>query len=157
VAQNRAGERPFSPVSSSALTDEDVAKVSDRAVQWYAGLAQAPVILIIGLDLTTVAAIDRDQPRIGVTAGASVYPFVHNILLLARARGLGGVLTTFASGVEPQIQQIVGFPKDTAVAALVPLGHPQRVLTKLRRDPVTSFARWDSWDGSPVGTQIASS
>jgi nitroreductase len=151
VAQGKLGELPFSTVAPTAVTDQDVAQVGDAAVQWYAGLADAPVILVVGLDRNRVAAVDLDVPRIGVTAGASVYPFVHNILLLARGRGLAGVLTTFASGVESDIQSIVGFPPDVAVAALVPLGYPRKVVRRLRREPVSSFARWDRWDGRPVG------
>ena len=54
----------------------------------------APVLLVVCLDLSVVAASDQDLDRIGVISGASVYPFVWNVLLAARNEGYGGVLTT---------------------------------------------------------------
>jgi hypothetical protein len=38
------------------------------------------------------------------------------------------------------------------LAAVVPLGYPTRALTKLTRNPVEDFARWERWDGPPVQT-----
>lgn len=56
---------------------------------------------------------------------------------------------------EPQVQRVVGFPAQVAIAAVVPLGEPTQVLTKLRRDPVESFARFDHWTGPPVQVAAA--
>ncbi len=57
-------------------------------------------------------------------AGASVYPFVWNILLAARNEGYGGVLTTMAVAEEPGVRELLGIPDDHAVAAVLPLGQP---------------------------------
>lgn len=150
VAEREHGEQPFSVLADTAVTDAQVAAVPDAAVAWYAQLAEAPVILVIGLDLRTSAALDKNLSRPGIVAGASIYPFVHNILLAARDRGMTGVMTTFAAGAEPRIQQLVGFPAEIALCAVVPIGYPVRTITKLRRRPVSSFARWDRWDGEPI-------
>jgi nitroreductase len=85
-----------------------------------------------------------------VISGASVYPFVWNILLAARNEGLGGVLTTFAAAREPDVQRLVGAPEQLAFAALVPLGRPVRQLTRLRRNPVATFATLERFDGPPL-------
>lgn len=150
VAEQRLGERPYNTVVRSRATEADVAAVPDHDIQWYLDLAQAPVMLVVGLDLSLVASIDRDLDRIGVVSGGSVYPFVHNILLAARARGLGGVLTTFAAGAEPAVKELLSLPASVAVSALVPLGYPERVVTRLSRRPVREFARWESWTGEPI-------
>ena len=47
-------------------------------------IAQAPVVLVVGVDLRVVASMDQDLSRVGVVSGASIYPFVWNILLAAR-------------------------------------------------------------------------
>jgi nitroreductase len=77
-----------------------------------------------------------------------VYPFVWNLLLAARNEGLGGALTTFLAGKEPEAQEVLGLPAHVAVAAMVPLGHPSRQLTKLSRRPVETFATVDRYDGA---------
>lgn len=150
VAERAVGHNPLNTVVPSPVTDAQVAAVPDEAVAWFANLAAAPVVLVIGVDLSVVASVDAALDRVGVVSGASIYPFVQNVLLAARSRGLGGVLTTFSAAGESEVQQRVGFPSHVAIAAVVPLGEPTRVLTTLRRDPVEAFARFDHWDGPPV-------
>ena len=48
--------------------------------------------------------------RVGVVAGASVYPLVWNILLAARNEGFGGTITTMAVAEEPALKQLLGIP-----------------------------------------------
>ncbi len=45
--------------------------------------------------------------------GASIYPFCWNVLLAARRRGLGGVMTTFLSRAEPAAVPFLGSPNTT--------------------------------------------
>jgi nitroreductase len=150
VAQQRLGERAFNSVEPSSVTDADVAAVGPESLQWYRNLARAPVVLVIGVDLRLVAAIDATLDRVGVVSGASIYPFVHNVILAAHARGMAGALTTFAVGAEGTVKELLGLASSVALAAVVPLGYPTRVLTKLTRNPVEDFARWERWDGPPV-------
>ena len=150
VAESMAGHNPANTITPSPVTDEHVAAVGDEQLAWFRGLAQAPVLLVIGVDLSVVASVDAGLDRVGVASGASIYPFVHNVLLVARSRGLAGALTTFAAAGEPEVQELVGFPSHVAIAAVVPLGRPTKVLTRLRRNPVDSFARFERWDGPPV-------
>ncbi len=69
--------------------------------------------------------MDRDLDRIALTPGASVYPFCWSILLAARQRGLGGVMTTFLSRVEPAAAPELGLPDHHALAATIFLGVPE--------------------------------
>jgi nitroreductase len=150
VAQGRRGERGFNTIHPSGVTDAEVEAVDLAAVQWYRDLALAPVVLVIGVDLRLVASIDAGLARVGLVSGASIYPFVHNVLLAAHARAMAGVITTFAVGAEDEVKAIVGFEPSVALAAVVALGYPARVLTKLTRNPVEDFARWDHWTAEPV-------
>lgn len=150
VAERSAGHDPANTITPSPVTDEQVAAVTDEQLAWFRGLADAPVLLVIGVDLSVVASVDAGLDRVGVASGASIYPFVHNVLLVARSRGLAGALTTFSSAREPEVQELVGFPPHVAIAAVVPLGHPTRVVTRLSRHPVETFARVERWDGPPV-------
>jgi len=80
-----------------------------------------------------------------VISGASIYPFVWNLLLAARDHGLGGALTTVCSGVEGEGERLLGFPPEVALAAVVPLGYPVKQLTKLSRKPVGELLRYERW------------
>jgi nitroreductase len=80
-----------------------------------------------------------------------VYPFVHSILLAARGRGLGGVMTTFLARAEDAARPLLGLPDDWAIASMVCLGHPVRRATKLSRRPVRELAFVDRFDGPAFG------
>lgn len=113
-----------------------------------------PVVLAVAADLRSIAMMDGALDRPPVTGGASVYPFCWSILLAAREHGLGGVLTTFLSRVEPAIAPGLGLPEHHALVATVFLGHPVHQPTRLRRHPVSSFTTIDRFDGAvfdPVG------
>mgnify|MGYP001216140028 CR=1 FL=1 len=106
-----------------------------------------PVVLAVAADLRSIAMMDGNLDRPPVTGGASIYPFCWSILLAAREHGLGGVLTTFLSRAEPTIAPRLALPDDHALVATIFLGRPVHQNTKLRREPVNSFATIDRFDG----------
>jgi nitroreductase len=110
-------------------------------------IASVPVVLAVAVDLGRVSMMDRDLDRKGVVGGGSVYPFCWSILLAARERGLGGVLTTFLSKREPEAAPLLGLPDGHALVATIFLGHPVHQPTKLKRLPVEAFATLDRFDG----------
>jgi acyl-CoA synthetase (AMP-forming)/AMP-acid ligase II len=48
---------------------------------------------------------------------------------------------------EDTVRELLGLPLSVALAAFVPLGHPDKVITKLTRNPLPEFAHWETWDG----------
>ena len=92
-------------------------------------------------------SMDKDLERPPITGGGSIYPFCWSILLAARARGLGGVMTTFLSRAEPAAGPALGLPPDHALAATIFLGYPVDQPTRLRRRGVAAFATIDRFDG----------
>jgi len=112
-------------------------------------ITEIPVVLTVAADLRLIAMMDRDLDRVPITGGASIYPFCWNLMLAARARGLGGVITTFLARAEPAARSIIGLPPASAIAATIFIGHPVHQPTRLRRDPVESFTTIDSFDGEP--------
>jgi nitroreductase len=113
-------------------------------------IERVPVVLSIAANLNKIALMDGDLGRPPITGGASIYPFCWSILLAARARGLGGVLTTFLSRAEPLAAPTLGLPADHAIVASIFLGHPVHLNTRLRRAPVIDFATVDRFDGAPL-------
>ncbi|OMC53015.1 nitroreductase [Mycobacterium sp. IS-2888] len=148
TAQLAKGESPWNPLQPSAI-DRSTIEATEPPPQMSAPLREAPVTLVICLDLAVVAATDQDLDRIAVVPGASVYPFAWNVLLAARNEGYGGVLTTMAVAEEPRVKELLGVPDTFAIAAILPLGKPVREVTKLRRRPVAEFATCERFDGPP--------
>ncbi|REJ73435.1 MAG: nitroreductase [Acidobacteria bacterium] len=147
VAQLRAGENPWNPFEPPSVTAEEIAAVQ---LDWplLDTLPTAPALLVVCIDLRVVAAMDQDLPRVGIIGGASIYPFVWNILLAARNEGYGGTITTFLTAQEPAVRDLLGLPDHVAVAAMLPLGRPVKQLTKLSRKEVVEFTRRERWDGA---------
>ena len=148
AAQLANGESPWNPLQPAGI-DASTIEATEVPAHLSASLRQAAVVLVICLDLGVAAATDQDLDRVGVVSGASVYPFVWNVLLAARNEGYGGVLTTMAVAEEPRVKGLLGVPDSYAIAAVVPLGKPVRQVTKLRRRPVPEFVTCDRFDGAP--------
>ena len=146
-AQVQAGENPWNAVSETTVTADVIASTPPpaRLMEPY---KKASCLLAITLDLRVVASTDQYLDRVGVISGASIYPFVWNILLAARQAGFGGTITTLPAAEEPGVQKLLGLPSYVAVAAIVPLGKPVRQLTKLKRRSVEEIATCDTFNGA---------
>jgi nitroreductase len=148
-AQRLAGETPWSAYAPSRVTDEQVDQTTAPAA-FIEPVRKAAVVLVVCVDLRAVAALDKDLDRVGMVAGASVYPFVWNILLAARNEGFGGTITTMAVAEEPALKALLGIPDPYAVAAVVPLGKPMKQLRKLTRAEVGELTHLEHWEGGPL-------
>src|SRR5437773_3210723 len=83
-----------------------------------------------------------------VAAYTSIFPAVQNLLLAARALGLGTTLTTLHRGFESDLKALLEVPAAVEVVAIVPLGHPADRFGPTRRKPVARVAFRDRW-GKP--------
>jgi nitroreductase len=153
AAQLAIGESPWNPLQPAGV-DASTIEATEAPEHLSASLRQAAVVLVVCVDLAVVAATDQDLDRVGMVSGASVYPFVWNVLLAARNEGYGGVLTTMAVAEEPRVRTLLGIPDSYAIAAVVPLGKPVRNVTKLRRRPVAEFVTRERFDGAPFAASL---
>ena len=149
AAQVALGESPWNTIDA---TKADAATIerTPPPPHLFEPYLKAPVVVIVCVDLKVVASMDQYLPRVGVISGASIYPFVWNILLAARHEGLAGTITTLPVSQEPKLQALLGLPAHVAVAAVMPMGRPSRRLTKLKRKPVSEFATLERWGGAPL-------
>ena len=147
-AQRKAGENPWNTIDPTTVNAKTIGltPAPSNLTETY---LQAAVVLVVCVDLKVVASMDQNLNRVGVVSGASIYPFIWNILLAARHEGYGGTITTLAVSQEPKLQDLLGVPKHFAICAIIPLGKPVRHLTKLKRKPVSSFAMHEHWNGRP--------
>jgi len=152
VAQKKAGENPWNTIDPTSVDTETIEQTPVPSHMRKIYLCAA-LVLVVCVDLKVVASMDQDLKRIGVVSGASIYPFVWNILLAARNEGYGGTITTMPIAQEPKLQELLGIPKHFAVCAAIPMGKPIRRITKLKRNPVSSFAVLERWDGKPFALE----
>jgi nitroreductase len=111
-------------------------------------LDELPVQLVILVEraalVTRVAALDDS----GFVPGASIYPFVQNIVLGLRAEGLGTVLTAGLTPVEAETRALLEIPDGLSIAAHLGVGRPARPFpARLRRRPVEEFTTVDRFGG----------
>lgn len=76
---------------------------------------------------------------------SSIYPAVQNLLLAARAHGLGATLTIWHLFREADFRRVLGIPDDHGLYALVPVGYPIGRFGPVRRRPVNDVLHWDRW------------
>ena len=141
-AKRRLGEW-YLAAWSAAFTEERKSLQAYRSgADLGNGMADIPVVIL--------ACINRDDPGRDagvVTGGASIYPAVQNLMLAARALGLGTVLTTLHTQYEREVKDFFGIPDSVETAALIPVGYPaegEHFGGGRRRpfDEVTSYDRW---------------
>lgn len=116
-----------------------------RMVQRADGYAQrmdeVPVHLLVFVQIGDLVVTDSELPRESIVGGASVYPFVQNLLLALRAEQLGAALTTLLVPAEAEVKQLLEMPDDVALAAHIGAGHRADPWPKrLARKPVEEFA-----------------
>jgi nitroreductase len=127
----------------AAASEFDPARVRMvRLANDYAeGLAEVPVHLVVGVRLEDLAVTDAGLPRQSIVGGASIYPFVQNLLLALRAEGLGAAMTTLLVPAEAAVKKLLAIPEEVALAAHVGVGHREDPWPgRLRRRPVQEFA-----------------
>ncbi|HXC51596.1 MAG TPA: nitroreductase family protein [Candidatus Limnocylindrales bacterium] len=94
------------------------------------------------------ARMAMSGPRIsGLADGSTAYPAVQNILLSARALGLGAVLTTQHFFVPGEFEAAVGLPSTVTLAAVIPVGYPKGKFGPVQRPDPRAVVSWDRYDG----------
>ena len=81
-------------------------------------------------------------------SGASIYPAVQNMLLAARALGLGATLTTRHLLFEKETEAALGLPPGVHSYAILPIGYPMGTFGPVGRGPLKEIVYEDHW-GSP--------
>ena len=86
----------------------------------------------------------------GANAMGSVIPSVQNLLLAARALGIGGTITTLHAVVDERAKALLGIPAEAQIVYAVPLGYPKGAFGPVTRKPLAEVASIDRW-GNSIG------
>ncbi|HEX7929026.1 MAG TPA: nitroreductase family protein [bacterium] len=82
-------------------------------------------------------------------AAHSVLPSCQNLMLSARALGIGSVLTTLHAKVMDRVHALLKIPKDVVILHCIPLGYPRGNFGPNTRLPTAETTYFNTW-GSPV-------
>ena len=99
-------------------------------------LANVPLLIMV----TTRGAGFGTSP-----SGSSIFPAVQNLMLAARALGLGSTITTLHRMYEADVKTLLAIPDEIETMALIPVGHPRGEFGAPRRLPVEEVVFWENW------------
>ena len=126
-----------------------------REMQGWHSVADIPPEEEIYLAASRFAEAFKDVPAAVLplapkgTPGNSVFPWLQNMMLAARALGIGSVLTTLHPSVDARVAQLFKVPEDVEIFGCVPMGYPRGNFGPTRRKPVTELAYFNAW-GAPT-------
>jgi nitroreductase len=95
-----------------------------------------------------VPCLDHGADTPDRISGASIYPAVQNMLLAARALGLGATLTTRHTYFGRDSEAALGLPPGIHSYAILPIGYPMGNFGPVRRGALSDIVYQDRW-GEP--------
>jgi nitroreductase len=128
-----------------AAGDESMQKIL-RAVQWQVDhFSEIPVLVVCCLRGGTRVPY-LPTPFVGESSYfGSIYPSAQNLLLAARAMGLGASLITMPLWSVTSARRILGLPLSVSPCCIVPLGWPRGRYGPTTRKPVEDVTHLDSY------------
>jgi len=141
---NRTAMRAFGPVYNRAVKrrgDEKMLRIL-KAVRWQAEhFDDTPVVVVACLK-----GFVAPWPPVGVSSAyGSIYPAIQNLLLAARAAGLGAALITAPLWSTLLIRRALGLPRNVTPCAVIPLGWPMGKYGPTTRRPVGELVSLDRY------------
>jgi nitroreductase len=134
----------FAPLASAEIAQSVGEPTARRtvagAMNLLASLREVPVLIFVcGQNNYPEQAPD---PTFMYSA---VYAAAQNMVVAARALGLGAAFTTIHRFAEPEVREILAIPDDRFIAVTMPLGWPARPFGPLTRRPVEDVLHHDRW------------
>lgn len=127
--------------------DEQTAKIL-RSVKWQVDhFAEIPVLVVGCLRGGARVPFVPLPPVAASSHYGSIYPSVQNLLLAARAIGLGASLVTLPLWSNTVVRRILGLPLTVEPCCIVPLGWPRG---RYGRKPVTEVVHLNRYGSRPT-------
>jgi nitroreductase len=141
-AYRRLAEKAVKPGADGSMgLPEHERKVWGHAYEFGKRFHEVPALIVC-----CMRAKHPDTPLMGSSFYGSIYPAIQNLMLAARHRGLGTVLTTLHLGDEASFKEILEIPDDVCTVAIIPVGYPAGEWKRPVRRPAEEVTHWDRWD-----------
>jgi len=127
--------------SGSATQSADQHKRLLDAVVWQMDhMHEIPALIVACFDYP------EKVEGLGVYRSAgSVWPGIQNLLLAARAMGLGAAPTTLALRDQDAAREVLNLPETFAALCLIPVGFPLGKFGPVSRRPLDEVMSFDQW------------
>ena len=126
----------YGRVKDTVTADAQGARMYSSADHLAQNLGEVPVF-IIGIVRTVGAGTS--------SSGSYIFPAIQNLMLAARALGLGTTLTTLHRAHEADVKELLGVPEGFETACLIPIGWPKGKFGMGARRPVEEVTHWEKW------------
>jgi len=136
-------------VAAMPRPDRTMRLMLDGTARLVDTLDQAPVLIFVTGPVIYPPAAPLEQ-----FTWSTLYPAAQNILLAARALGLGTTFTTLHMTAEPTVREVLGLPAHIRIAAMIPLGWPDANFGPVQRRPVDDFVHRNRWEGDKRGLGV---
>jgi nitroreductase len=120
----------------------DMEKVYRDALVLVDNLRHAPALILCCLQGEPLEGGIHQSTYYG-----SIYPAIQNLMLAARAKGIGSTMTTLHKAREREIKQLLAIPDDVTTIALIPLGYPLGKWGRPKRKAQGEVTYWNVWGG----------
>jgi nitroreductase len=144
--QARRMWRLYSPIANRRYRHDAKKRRMYQAVQWSVDhFEEIPVYIVACFRGSRFGY----PPVIGSSTYGSIFPAVQNLLLAARAAGLGANLVTLPLWSNFIARRILGLPFGLTPAAMIPIGWPIGRYGPTTRRPVGEVVSLDRYDNRP--------
>lgn len=121
--------------------DEDKRRRMMYSVLWQMEhMHEIPALIIACMDFGV-----KVDDNIAALGGGSIWPGIQNLLLAARALGLGAAPTTLALGNRAAVSKTLNLPDTMSAFCLIPVGYPLGNFGPVTRKPTSEIMRFDRW------------
>jgi len=135
-------------VAAMPRPDRTTRLMLDGTARLIDTLDQAPVLIFVTGPVIYPPGAPREQ-----FTWSALYPAAQNILLAARALGLGTTFTTMHMTAEPTVREVLQLPDHIKIAAMIPVGWPDAAFGPVNRRPVSDFVHRNRWAGDLRGAR----
>lgn len=130
------------PVAAMERPDRTHRLMLDGTAHLIETLKTCPVLILVCGKTVYPYAKPRES-----FVWSSIYPAAQNLIVAARALGLGTVFTTFQGTADATIRDTLAIPADVHIGCLIPVGWPDRAFGPLKRVGYDRVVHIDGWQG----------
>ena len=137
---NRLHAEPYIRPNLENPESEKQKRMLDAVVWQMAHMHEIPALIVACFDYP-----DKVEGLGVYRSAGSVWPGIQNLLLTARALGLGAAPTTLALRDQDAVRAALKLPETFAALCLIPVGYPMGRFGPVSRKPVSEIMRFDHW------------
>ena len=140
AALNRQHAAPYIAADVANPSSPKAKRMLDAVVWQMEHMHEIPALIVACFDYP------EKVDGLGVYRSAgSVWPGIQNLLLTARALGLGAAPTTLALRDQDAVRDVLDLPDTFAALCMIPVGYPMGNFGPVTRKPLGDIMRFDRW------------